>query len=212
VGVERSELAGAASVRGAGIPLRSERDHEHVTACPTLETERLIMRPFRESDLDAYTAVLQTAQVRAALHLPDDGGRERAWAGMAAWLGQWQLRGTGQWALDERATGAFVGRAGSHWPEQADWPGIEIGWTLHPDHWGNGYATEAGAAAIAHTFAHHDVDAVYSVILPDNAASQAVAKRLGFTLYEERLLSTFPEMPHGIWRLTRSDYRSLIRR
>ena len=166
------------------------------------------MRPFRESDLDVYTAVLQTPQVRAALHLPDDVGREQAWASMAAWLGQWELRGTGQWALEARATGSFVGRAGSHWPERADWPGIEIGWALHPDHWRKGYATEAGAAAIAHTFAHHDVDAVFSVILPDNAASQAVAKRLGFTLHDERVLSTFPEMPHGIWRLTRSDYLS----
>ena len=85
-----------------------------------------------------------------------------------------------------------------------DWPGIEIGWTLHPDHWGKGYATEAGARAIEQAFAHHDVDALYSVILPENAASQAVAKRLGFTLYETRALSHFPSMVHGIWRLQRA--------
>ena len=105
------------------------------------------MRPFREEDVDAYAAVLQTRQVRASLHLPDDVGREHAWLGMAQQLGQWELRGTGQWALEEQATGAFVGRAGMHFPERVDWPGIEIGWALHPDHWGKGYATEAGAAA-----------------------------------------------------------------
>ena len=95
----------------------------YVGACPTVETERLILRPFREDDLDAYAEMLQTPEVRASLHLPDDVGREQAWHGMAAWLGQWELRGTGQWALEERATGAFVGRAGMHYPERDDWPG-----------------------------------------------------------------------------------------
>ena len=175
-----------------------------MSRCPTLETERLLLRPFRDDDVDAYAAVLQTREVRASLHLPDDVGRERAWLGMAQQLGQWELRGTGQWALEELATGVFVGRAGMHFPEGADWPGIEIGWVLHPDHWGNGYATEAGAAAVEYAFAHHPVDALYSVILPENTASQAVARRLGFTLWEQRAFSHFPEMEHGIWRLQRT--------
>ena len=162
------------------------------------------MRPFREEDVDAYAAVLQTRQVRASLHLPDDVGREHAWLGMAQQLGQWELRGTGQWALEEQATGAFVGRAGMHFPERVDWPGIEIGWALHPDHWGKGYATEAGAAAVEYAFVHHNVDALYSVILPENTASQAVARRLGFTLWEQSTFSHFPEVPHGIWRLQRT--------
>jgi len=175
--------------------------------CPTIETERLLLRPFRDDDLAAYTAMMQTPEVRAALHLPGDIGPEQAWQQMAMWLGQWELRGTGQWALEERATGAFVGRAGSHWPEREGWPGIEIGWTLHPDHWGKGYATEAGAAARDHAFAHHAVDALYSVILPENLPSQAVATRLGFTAWEERVLPFFPSMPHVVWRLTREDAR-----
>jgi RimJ/RimL family protein N-acetyltransferase len=126
--------------------------------CPTVETERLILRPFRESDVDAYTAVLQTPEVRRSLYLPDDIGPEQAWLQMATTLGQWQLRNTGQWALEEKDTGTFVGRAGSFWPHRDDWPGIELGWALHPDHWGKGYATEAGAAARQWVFAHHDVE------------------------------------------------------
>ncbi|MDP9333876.1 MAG: GNAT family N-acetyltransferase [Actinomycetota bacterium] len=172
--------------------------------CPTVETKRLLLRPFREEDVDAYAAVLQTRQVRASLHLPDDVGREQAWLGIAQQLGQWELRGTGQWALEEQATGTFVGRAGMHFPERADWPGIEIGWALHPDHWGKGFATEAGAAAVEYAFVHHPVDALYSVILPENTASQAVARRLGFTLWEQRTFSHFPAIPHGIWRLQRT--------
>ena len=172
-------------------------------ACPTIVTERLTLRPFREDDVDAYTEMLQSAEVRASLHLPDDVGREQAWNGMAAWLGQWELRGTGQWAVEERVSGAFLGRAGMHYPERDDWPGIEIGWAFHPRSWGKGFATEAGRASVDYAFAHHDVDALYSVILPENTRSQAVAQRLGFTLFEMRTTSHFPESPHGIWRLPR---------
>jgi RimJ/RimL family protein N-acetyltransferase len=167
----------------------------------------LFLRPFAESDLDAYTAVLQSEPVRSSLHLPLNVGRWDAWSQMAAWLGQWELRGTGQWAVEEKVTGLFVGRAGLHYPPREDWPGVEIGWTIHPDYWGRGYATEAGRRALGYAFAELDLQEVFSVILPENARSIAVARRLGFSLEEERVLSHFPSMPHGIWRLRRKEIR-----
>jgi RimJ/RimL family protein N-acetyltransferase len=176
-----------------------------VFTCPTVETERLILRPFRMDDVDAYTALLQTPEVRKSLYLPDDVGGAAAFDGIAGALGQWQLRNTGQWALEEKATGTFVGRAGSFWPNRDDWPGIELGWALHPQHWGKGYATEAGAAAREWVFANHEVDEIYSCILPENTASQNVAKRLGFMPWEERTFKSFPTKPHMIWRLRRAD-------
>ena len=163
-----------------------------MTACPTLLTERLILRPFEESDLDAYTDLLTTPEVRHSLRLPETVSRREAWLGMAQWRGQWELRATGQFAVEERATGRFVGRAGLHRPEQDDWPGVEVGWALHPDVWGRGYATEAGAASLAYAFDVMGLDEVFSVILPDNGRSQAVAARLGLTLVEERVLSGYP--------------------
>ncbi len=96
-----------------------------VSACPTLTTERLILRPFEESDLDAYTAIVTSPEVRAALHLPDGFSRADAWTGMAKWLGQWELRGTGQWAVGsgqwatspvERCSGAPSGNPGPRDP------------------------------------------------------------------------------------------------
>ena len=174
-----------------------------MSECPTLETDRLRLRPFVDDDVEAYFALYDTPEVRRSLHVADSFSRDDAWTHLALWRGQWALRGTGQWALERRDTGAFIGRAGSHLPERVGWPGLEIGWTLHPDHWGHGYATEAGRAAVDWCFANHDVDELVSVILPENTASQAVARRLGFVLSEERTLPHFPQQPHGIWRLTR---------
>ena len=178
-----------------------------MSACPTLTTDRLVLRPFRDDDLGPFTEVLRTEEVRASLHLPADVGPGRAFTEMAAWVGQWQLRGTGHWALEERATGALVGRAGLHRPGWEDWPGVEVGWTLHPRHWGKGYATEAGARAVAYAFEQLRLPEVFSVILPTNRRSQAVARRLGFTLVEERILSFFPSRAHGIWHLPADRWR-----
>ena len=103
-----------------------------MTACPTLLSERLVLRPFDESDLDAYTELLGTPAVRHSLRLPEMSSRRDAWLQMAQWRGQWELRSTGHFALEERSTGHFVGRAGLHRPELEDWPGVEVGWALHP--------------------------------------------------------------------------------
>lgn len=171
--------------------------------CPTIETERLVLRPLADTDLDGYFTVHDAPEVRASLRLPDDFDRDTAWSHLALWRGQWGLRNSGHWAVEEAATGRFIGRAGTHRPVRAGWPGLEIGWTLHPDVWGKGYATEAGRASIEWAFDNHDVDELVSVILPDNTASQAVARRLGFVWREERLLPHFPSMPHDIWVLPR---------
>jgi len=161
----------------------------------------LILRPFRDDDLDAYLSMMQSDAARRWLFLPETFGRFDAWLQMAAWLGQWELRGTGQWALEEKATGAFVGRAGTHRPERHDWPGTEIGWTLHPDHVGKGFATEAGARAVEYAFNVMGLDEVFSCILPDNTRSAAVAKRLGFEILDRRTLSNLPLNPLDIWHL-----------
>ena len=119
-----------------------------MSACPILETENLILRPFKDEDTNDFFSMMDSREVREALHVPDDEGLPEAFHAMAAWLGQWELRGTGHWALEEKKSGQFVGRAGLHRHARHDWPGVEVGWALHPDYWGFGYATEAGAAAV----------------------------------------------------------------
>jgi RimJ/RimL family protein N-acetyltransferase len=98
--------------------------------------------------------------------------------GLRRWRAHWEAYGYGLWAVEERATGRFVGRIGlSHhrlWPDD-----VEVGWALDPDVWGLGYATEGGSAALAHAFGELGVDRVVSIVDPANTASIAVMTRLG---------------------------------
>jgi RimJ/RimL family protein N-acetyltransferase len=92
-------------------------------------------------------------------------------------LGHWQLRGYGLFALEEKATGALVGRAGFFEPE--GWPGFELGWMLRRASWGQGYATEAARRLLAHAFTDMKRERVISLIRAANAPSIRVAERLG---------------------------------
>jgi len=103
--------------------------------------------------------------------------RVGAWRQMAMMLGQWCLKGHGQFALEERATGALLGRAGYFEPE--GWPGFELGWLLRRESWGKGYATEATRLLLRHAFEAMGRERVISLIRPANTRSIRVAERLG---------------------------------
>jgi RimJ/RimL family protein N-acetyltransferase len=143
----------------------------------TLETARLLLRPFRADDIDAYAAMCADPDVMRYL---GDGlplSREDAWRQMAMLLGHWSLRSFGIWAVEERTGGAFVGRVGLYYPE--GWPGREVGWTLAREHWSKGYASEAAEASLAHAFGPLQWTQAISLIDPENQRSIRVAERLG---------------------------------
>ncbi len=141
-----------------------------------LDTDRLKLRMWRESDLDDYAAICADPIVMRYL-----GGnvltRDEAWRSMAFFIGHWQLRGYGHWAVEEKATGRMIGRIGFLNPE--GWPGFEIGWTLARHAWGKGYATEGGRRALQYAFKELDRPHVISLIHPENTPSMKVAERLG---------------------------------
>ncbi len=142
---------------------------------PTITTERLILRPFRNGDLDAHAAM--NADPTVMQYIGEVQDRAAAFRTMCAYMGHWYLRGYGPWAVEERATGAFVGRAGLTRFEP--WPEVEVAYALVPSAWGKGYASEVAARSLR--YAHEVVGArgVASHILAGNAASVRVAERLG---------------------------------
>jgi RimJ/RimL family protein N-acetyltransferase len=144
---------------------------------PTLETERLVLRGWRESDLEPYHALTSDPDVMRHLGGGEVMDREGTWRNIALILGHWVLRGFGFWAVEEKATGDFVGRVGLWQPE--GWPGLEVGWALVRRHWGRGIATEAGRASLGYAFGTLGMRRVISLILPENNRSIRVAERLG---------------------------------
>ena len=147
-----------------------------------LETERLLLRPFRPADIDPYAEMCADSEVMEFLNATGSPiSRADAWRQMAMYLGHWELRGFGTWAVEERGTGAFVGRVGLHFPE--GWPDRELGWTIARKFWGRGYASEAARAAIAHAFGTLGWTHLVSLIHPNNHRSARLAERLGYHVH-----------------------------
>jgi RimJ/RimL family protein N-acetyltransferase len=144
---------------------------------PRLETPRLLLRGLRGGDIDAYAAMLADPDVTRFFDGPVD--RFEAWRQMSFHAGHWLLRGYGQWALERRSDGTFVGRAGLFEPE--GWPGLEVGWTLTRSAWGQGYATEAAQAACEWAWSELGAARLISLIVAPNAPSIRVAERLGMS-------------------------------
>jgi RimJ/RimL family protein N-acetyltransferase len=168
---------------------------------PTLVTERLLLRPFRPSDIDDYAALNTDPEVLRYL----SGGEQpwnrcRAWRHMAFLLGHWQLGGTGTWAVEHRETGAFIGMIGFAEPD--GWPGFELAWTLVRRWWGFGYATEGARAALAHAFTVWHKERVISLIHPGNRASIRVAERIGERLLGHADLNGVEMLRYGLDRET----------
>jgi RimJ/RimL family protein N-acetyltransferase len=145
---------------------------------PMLDTERLRMREWRETDLPAF-AVYYADEVTGRF-LSSSSDPAEAWRRIALHVGHWILRGYGTWALEEKADGQWVGYCGLWNPH--GWPEPEVMWGLAPGARGRGYATEAARRARDFAYGELGWTTAISYITPDNAASQRVAERLGARL------------------------------
>jgi RimJ/RimL family protein N-acetyltransferase len=142
---------------------------------PTLETDRLLLRPPCAEDFDAWAGLMADADASRFLGGPQS--RPVAWRGMCVVTGAWVVRGFSMFSYIEKATGRWIGRGGPWQPE--GWPGLEVGWALVRSAWGKGYATEAATACIDWAFDALGWDNVIHPINPANEPSIRVALRLG---------------------------------
>ena len=168
---------------------------------PVIETDRLILREFRETDFPAYEKLAADFEVMRYL-----GGKTQnkieAWRHMAFLIGHWGLRGYGYFAAEDKATGEYVGRVGFSNP--AGWPGFELGWTIAPTHQGKGLASEAARRLLDYAFKDMDRDHVISLIHPDNTPSRRVAEKLGEKIEGETEVLGMPVLIYGIDRPQRA--------
>jgi RimJ/RimL family protein N-acetyltransferase len=157
-------------------------------AAPVLETARLILRPFAASDVDAQAAMMGDPIVMR--HIGGQGlSREDAWRKLLCGAACWSIFGWGYWAVERRADARMIGQLGfADFKRDID-PSIEglpeMGWLFAAEASGQGFATEAGRAALAWIEAAHAPDEVVAIIDGANAPSIRVAEKLGFATRAE---------------------------
>lgn len=166
---------------------------------PTLETPRLRLRAHRREDFEPLAAIWSDPGVARFI-----GGkvstREESWARLARYHGFWPLLGFGFWAVEEKASGIYVGEIGFADFHRDITPSFgatpEQGWTFAPAVHGKGYATEAGRAVLA--WADGALGGPFVCMIdPDNAPSIAVARKLGYERYAE---TVYKAAPVGLYR------------
>ena len=153
-------------------------------AIPLLEAERVRLRAWREEDLEPFAQFC--ANAATARFLGGVCDRQDAWRRMAMFLGHWSLRGYGNWVIEDKATGHWIGYSGLWKPE--GWPEAEVIWGLAAHCHGRGYATEAARRARAFAYRRLGWSTLISCIAPANGASQKVAARLGAVRERDMIL------------------------
>jgi RimJ/RimL family protein N-acetyltransferase len=173
-----------------------------------IETPRLILRPTRWEDFDAWAAFL--ADEEATRFIGGVQSRPLAWRAVMCMAGAWHLQRPAMFSVIEKSTGRWVGRLGPWMPE--GWPGTEVGWGIARECWGRGYATEGAAATIDWAFDNLGWTDVVHTISPHNLASQGVARKLGSrNRGPSRLPPPLENEPVEIWGQTREEWRARSR-
>lgn len=162
-------------------------------SAPTLETDRLILRPPALTDFDALADFYASPR---AEFVGGPQSRELSWRSLALEAGHWVLRGFGRWILIEKSSQTAVGLVGLWYPE--GFPERELGWDLFDGATGKGYATEAAHAARHYAYATLGWTTLTSLIAVDNHSSRRVAERLGATYDSDFTHERFGAMQ--IWR------------
>ena len=163
-----------------------------------LQTERLRLRPMRLDDVDPLSTVLGDVETMRWYPAPFDREEVEAW--IRRQLGRYERDGFGLLAVEERSTGDVLGDCGATIQPVEGELHVELGWHVRRDRWGEGIATEGGAACRDWCWTNLDVDHVISLIRPENRQSWRVAEKLGMTAWKETIRAA---LVHRVYRLAR---------
>ena len=150
---------------------------------PVIVTERLVLRHYRPGDFEPLSRMAAAPEM---FRYSERGAMtpEEAWGRLLRQVGHWQLLGFGVFAVEERASGRYVGETGfgdfrrSLGPHFDRFP--EGTWSIVPDAQGQGYASEAASAALAWLARERPGTETVCLIHVDNEPSLRVAEKLGY--------------------------------
>lgn len=144
---------------------------------PLLFTPRLILRPMIAADFDAWADFHADPETMRFLGGVNNG--PAAWRSLCGMAGAWTINGFSMFSMIHRESGKWIGRTGPWQPE--GWPGTEVGWGVARAYAGQGYAYEAAVASMDYAVDILGWTHIIHTIDPDNAASIALARRIGST-------------------------------
>jgi RimJ/RimL family protein N-acetyltransferase len=131
--------------------------------------------------------------------------RPVVWRMILQMIGAWHATGISMFSVIEKERGLWIGRVGPWQP--LGWPGTEVGWGLHRDAWGRGYAFEAAIALMDYAFESLGWSEVIHCINPENTPSQALARRLGSRILRQaRLPAPFEHEFVDVWGQSREEW------
>lgn len=142
-------------------------------------TERLVLREWREQDLEPFAAL--NADPEVMRFMPKLLSRDECAARIQSIREHFRDHGFGLWAVEVRGVTPFIGFVGLSIPrfEAPFMPCVEIGWRLAREAWGHGFATEAARAAVEFGFNELGLQEILSYTVPENVRSRRVMERLG---------------------------------
>jgi RimJ/RimL family protein N-acetyltransferase len=148
---------------------------------PVLETERLVLREVEQADAPFMLELLNSPGFLENIGdrgvRDEDQGRAFIEDRIRA---SYRDHGFGMWLIEERAGAARVGLAGLVKRDGLDVP--DVGYAFTPTVWGRGYAQEVAAAVVDHARRNLGLQRLAAITTPENFASMAVLRKIGFTL------------------------------
>lgn len=170
---------------------------------PTIETDRLLLHPWREADRRELERLWSDPVVKGGRNLTP----ERIGAISDDSLRQWRVNGFGPWAAVDRISGRWIGKIGLD--ELTDWPDVhkvEVGFELHAEWWGQGLATEGARAALAFGFEEHCLERIISVTAASNLPARRVMEKAGLR-YEGTRHWKSPDVPVVWYAIERNAWK-----
>lgn len=171
-----------------------------------LTTQRLRLEPMADAHFDGLLAMNSLPEVMRYISGKPDTAADTL-AAIERVKARWAAHGFSWWSMFELASGKLVGACGVMYLGGAPANPHELGWRLHPDYWGKGFASEAAARIARYAFDDLRAPLVTAVRHPDNLASARVMERLGMRYrgeeqWYERTLSVY-EMTREEWLAAR---------
>ncbi|MFI0435966.1 MAG: GNAT family N-acetyltransferase [Parachlamydiaceae bacterium] len=180
-----------------------------------IKTERLILRPWQQEDLEPFAQLNSDARVME--YFPSTLNRQESDNLAKRISDKLEEQGWGLWAVSVPNVAEFIGFIGLAAPSfNAHFtPAVEIGWRLAYDFWGKGYATEGAIACLAHAFQKLDLNEIVSFTAVQNMRSRRIMEKIGLhhnpndDFDHPKLQEGHPLRRHVLYRLNHIEWRSL---